>query len=243
MRAQVKEGSVTKDRGKRPVPRTDISSALPRPRRAHREPTHARAVDARARRIDALPPAHHGTRRFARARAPKRGVRAARRRVRGSRFGRHIARNERFGRARCRPTRSCASRRPTRSPGRVARAVPSRRVLAARPGLAIRPEPSTAPRVADSGAVSPSREIARGSFAPTPPSIDARILPLPRVSLPSRRPSRRRRRSAVSRVLRRHRLADEGARLPVRGAGQAGDGDRFSQGEPRRAPPPRSLRR
>ena len=170
MRAQVKEGSVTKDRGKRPVPRTDISSALPRPRRAHREPTHARAVDARARRIDALPPAHHGTRRFARARAPKRGVRAARRARPRLRFW-EAHRAERALRPSAMSSDAFLARRVVRRarPGASRARFPRGESSRPRPGLAIRPEPSTAPRVADSGAVNPSREIARGSFVPMPP--------------------------------------------------------------------------
>ena len=228
-----------KDRGKRPVPRTDISSALPRPRRAHREPTHARAVDARARRIDALPPAHHGTRRFARARAPKRGVRAARRARPRLRFW-EAHRAERALRPSAMSSDAFLARRVVRRarPGASRARFPRGESSRPRPGLAIRPEPSTAPRVADSGAVNPSREIARGSFAPTPPSINAQLfVPSPRLaSLPGDR-AEEGGVPQVSRVLRRHRLADEGARLPVRGAGQAGDGDRFPQGEPRRAHP------
>ena len=186
-----------KDRGKRPVPRTDISSALPRPRRAHREPTHARAVDARARRIDALPPAHHGTRRFARARAPKRGVRAARRARPRLRFW-EAHRAERALRPSAMSSDAFLARRVVRRarPG-VARAVPSRRVLAAPPGA------RDSPRALDRA---PGRGLRRGQslagnrtrLVRAHASFDQRsiIRPLPASRFPPRRPSRRRRRSA-----------------------------------------------
>ena len=238
MRAQVKEGSVTKDRGKRPVPRTDISSALPRPRRAHREPTHARAVDARARRIDALPPAHHGTRRFARARAPKRGVRAARRARPRLRFW-EAHRAERALRPSAMSSDAFLARRVVRRarPGASRARFPRGESSRPRPGLAIRPEPDRAPGRGLRRGQS-SREIARGSFAPTPPSIDAQLFfPSPRLASPPRRPSRRRRRSASISSPRRHRLADEGARLlyeePDKPATASISSRRTSAGPPR----------